>query len=132
MSAPARRLSVIFDEAVWTHAVDGFSTENRQLARTARTRLERSGLALDDVRACAAERRDRTKLAGCVKLYLPMRDEPPSQRPFAFVFSLHKRSDELVWNFVAFGPRHPRSGVRSVYERAHRQLHGAFPPHGQR
>jgi len=34
---------------------------------------------------------------------------------------------ELVWAFVAFGRRHPAAGVRSVYQRAHRQLHGRFP-----
>lgn len=34
--------------------------------------------------------------------------------------------DALVWVFIAFGPRHPTAGVRSVYERAQR-LHGRFP-----
>jgi hypothetical protein len=34
---------------------------------------------------------------------------------------------ELVWVFVAFGPCHPRPGVRTVYERAHRRLQGRFP-----
>ena len=43
------------------------------------------------------------------------------------------RFDDAIWAdatrgfFVAFGPRHPGPGVRSVYERAHRQLHGRFP-----
>ena len=132
MSASQRRVAVVFDEAVWSHAVDGFSEENRQLAQSTRIRLERSGLALDDVRACDAEGSDGTKLPGCVKLYLPWLDAPPSQRPFAFVLRLRQRGDELVWNFVAFGPRHPRPGVRSAYERAHRQLHGTFPRHGHR
>ena len=51
-----------------------------------------------------------------------------SERPFAFVFQLARdRDGELVWIFIAFGRRHPGPGVRSVYERAHRQLHGGFP-----
>jgi hypothetical protein len=29
--------------------------------------------------------------------------------------------------FVAFGERHPQPGTRSVYERAHKQLHGRYP-----
>ena len=72
---------------------------------------------------------DATELAGCAKLYLPFIDAPPSQRPFAFVLQLARDIDgELVWVFIAFGHRHPPAGVRSVYQRAHRQLHGRFPP----
>jgi hypothetical protein len=62
---------------------------------------------------------------------LPAGDAPPSERPFAFVLQLAREMDStLVWVFVAFGHRHPRVGVRNVYERAHRQLHGRFPDHG--
>jgi hypothetical protein len=62
------------------------------------------------------------------KLYLPLGGAPPSQRPFAFVLRLTREPDaNLLWIFLAFGHRHPRPGVRSVYERAHRQLHGRFP-----
>lgn len=73
--------------------------------------------------------RDRSQLAGCAKLYLPISDEPASRRPFAFVLQLARdtQDDVLVWVFVAFGHRHPSAGVRSVYERAHGQLHGRFP-----
>jgi hypothetical protein len=28
---------------------------------------------------------------------------------------------------LAFGERHPPSGARSVYERAHKRLHGRYP-----
>jgi hypothetical protein len=71
---------------------------------------------------------DGTELAGCAKLYLPLTDGPASERPFAFVLQLAREAHaELVWVFVAFGLRYPGAGVRSVYERAHRQLHGRFP-----
>ncbi|HWH24042.1 MAG TPA: hypothetical protein VNW68_04005, partial [Candidatus Limnocylindria bacterium] len=56
------------------------------------------------------------------------RRRPAVRGPFAFVLQLARERDStLVWVFVAFGHRHPRARVRSVYERAHRQLHGRFP-----
>jgi hypothetical protein len=125
--AAPRRLAVRFDETVWREAVRGFSGEAARVAAAARSRTEAEGVALAELRPCDAEGPDGTTLAGCAKLYLPVGDAPPSQRPFAFVLQLARAQDELVWVFVAFGPRHPRQGVRSVYERAHRQLHGRFP-----
>jgi hypothetical protein len=119
---------VRFDEAVWREAVRGFSREPLQIAMSARRATERHGIALAEVLPCEAAGPDGTRLAGCAKLYLPPGDGPPSERPYAFVFRLARAPDStLVWVFVAFGHRHPKSGVRSVYERAHRQLHGRFP-----
>jgi hypothetical protein len=126
-----RRLTVRFDEAVWREAVRGFSGGPLGIATSARSNAERRGVALTDVLPCEARGPDGTALAGCAKLYLPVGDTPPSERPFAFVLQLARDTDStLVWVFVAFGHRHPRVGVRSVYERAHRQLHGRFPEHG--
>jgi hypothetical protein len=129
MGSAARRLTVRFDEAVWHEAVRGFSREPLQIATSARIAAERRGVALGDVLPCETVGVDRTELAGCAKLYLPIRpDVPTSERPFAFVLRLARdRDTSLFWTFVAFGHRHPRPGVRSVYERAHRQLHGSFP-----
>jgi hypothetical protein len=121
-------LAVRFDEAVWREAVRGFSREPLQIATSARSAAERHGVALNEVLACEAAGPDGTRLAGCTKLYLPPGNAPPSERPYAFVFRLARAPEgELVWIFVAFGHRHPRPGVRSVYQRAHRQLHGRFP-----
>lgn len=128
MSSAARRLPVRFNEPVWHEAVSGFSREPLQAATSARLTVERRGIALADVLRCEAAGSEGTQLAGCAKLYLPFRDAPPSERPYAFVLRLTREPDgALVWIFVAFGHRHPRPGVRSVYERAHRQLHGRFP-----
>jgi hypothetical protein len=119
---------VRFNEAVWHEAVRGFSREPLHIATSARLAAERQGVALADVLPCEAAGSDGTRLAGCVKLYLPAGDGPPSERPYAFVLQLARGGDDtLLWIFVAFGHRHPRPGVRSVYERAHRQLHGRFP-----
>lgn len=128
MGTAQRRLAVRFDEAVWREAVRGFSPGPLAIATSARRDAERRGVALADVLPCEAHGPDGTALAGCAKLYLPSGDAPPSERPFAFVLQLARETDStLVWVFVAFGHRHPRAGVRSVYERAHRQLHGRFP-----
>jgi len=44
------------------------------------------------------------------------------------VFQLiQKPDDSLAWNLIAFGERHPADGrTRSVYERAHKRLHGRY------
>jgi hypothetical protein len=128
--AAERRLPVRFDEPVWQDAVAVFAPRTRAVAQRARTSVEREGVALQEVQPCDAHGPDHTALAGCAKLYVPLGDEPASRRPFAFVLRLIRERDGLAWAFVAFGPRHPRPGVRSVYERAHRQLHGRFPPRG--
>src|SRR3954447_8152828 len=128
MTSATRRLAVRFDEAVWREGIRGFSREPLHIATSARLAAERHGVALAEVLPCEAAGPEGTRLAGCAKLYLPLADTPPSERPFAFVLRLARAADgTLVWVFVAFGHRHPRPGVRSVYERAHRQLHGRFP-----
>lgn len=128
MAAQERRLPARFDENVWREAIRGFSGRALQVAASARTRCEQRGAALAELIPCQDPGPDGTRLAGCVKLYLPPSDAPASQRPFAFVFQLARdHGGSLVWVFLAFGPRHPTPGVRNVYERAHRQLHGRFP-----
>src|SRR4051812_18164975 len=132
MTSAARRLAARFDEAVWQEAIRGFSREPLQIATSARRTTERRGIALADLRPCQAVGADGTQLTGCAKLYLPLGDAPPSERPMAFVLGLARAQDgTLAWIFVAFGHRHPGPGVRSVYERAHRQLHGRFPGRGE-
>lgn len=126
--ARAHRLTVAFDEPVWREATRGFSGRALEIATSARTQAEQRGVALAEVLPCEELGPDGTMLAGCAKLYLPFAEAPASERPFAFVLQIARNEKaELVWVFVAFGPRHPGAGVRSVYERAHRQLHGHFP-----
>lgn len=126
MSA-SRRVAVRFDDQVWNEAIRGFSGQALECALAARRSLDERGINLAELRPCLAEGPDGTQLSGCAKLYLPVKDAPPSQRPFAFVLQLAREREGLTWVFVAFGLRHPPAGVRSAYERAHRQLHGRFP-----
>lgn len=126
--ARERRLAVRFDDAIWREAVRGFSGRSLEIGTSARARAEQHGAALAELLPCEASGPAGTRLVGCAKLYLPFTEAPASERPFAFILQLARGADaELVWVFVAFGHRHPGEGVRSVYERAHRQLHGRFP-----
>jgi hypothetical protein len=129
MGSARRRLTVRFDEAVWREAVRGFSGRPLEIATRARSNAERRGVALTDMLPCDAHGPGRDSARGLRQLYLPAGDAPPSERPFVLQLAQEMEST-LVWVFVAFGHRHPRVGVRSVYERAHRQLHGRFPERG--
>ena len=86
--AKRQRLAVRFDEHVWSEAIRGFSGRPLQIATSARTQIQRDDVAFASLLPCEALGPDRTELAGCAKLYLPITDEPPSPRPFAFVLQL--------------------------------------------
>lgn len=123
-----RRFGAHFDDRIWADATRGFSGRSLEVAATARRSLEEDGVALEQLLPCESSGPDGTELSGCAKQYLPASEGPPSQRPFGFVLQLARdAAGEIVFVFIAFGPRHPGPGVRSVYERAHRQLHGKFP-----
>lgn len=104
MGTALRRLAVRLDEAVWREAVRGFSRGPLEIATSARSDAERRGVALADVIPCEALGPDGTALAGCAKLYLPFRDSPPSERPFASSCSSRKR-----WTRRSCGLRRLRS-----------------------
>lgn len=86
----------------------GFRGGRWRLRRTARSDAERRGVALPEVLPCDAHGPDGTALAGCAKLYLPVGEAPPSERPFAFVLQLAREMDSTL-AFVAFGHRDPRA-----------------------
>lgn len=64
-----------------------------------------------------------------MKLYVPLGKQGPSDAPYGFVFRLQQERDgRLSLNLLAFGERHPDNPVtRTVYERAHKRLHGRYP-----
>lgn len=79
-------------------------------------------------RPCEADGSGGTRLPGCRKLYVPLDQEGSSSAPYGFVFQLAKTDGGLIWNFIAFGERHPDNpATRTVYERAHHRLHGRYP-----
>jgi hypothetical protein len=123
-------VSIRFRSPAWEEEVERFDPRSpaRIQAERARREIERGKTTLAWKR-CDAEGDDGTELAGCSKLYVPLDAEGASAAPNGFVFRLAKTKDnELVWNFVAFGERHPENpSTRSVYERAHKRIHGRYP-----
>ncbi len=123
------RVAVRIRPELWREEVERFDARSRPraAAERERVRLEDGGLRLVDLERCAEHGPDRTRLGGLVKVYVPIAHAPPSQRPFGFVLSPGESDRGPYLALVAFGERHPRAGVRSVYERAHKRLHGRYP-----
>jgi hypothetical protein len=129
MTSGRARLAVRIDPTVWDEEVGRFAvgSQARAVAQRARQMLERDGLGVTSLLRCAAAGVDGTTL-GFVKVYLPLGDGPPSARPYGLVLSPEHASGGLRLELVAFGERHPeRSATRSVYERAHKRVHGKYP-----
>ncbi len=125
--APVR---LTFDSDVWEEEVGRFGARSRSrgAAERARRELERSPAGRRFQR-CSAEGDDRTRLAGCVKAYVPL-DRTSSEAPFGFVFEVgvdDRPPRRIQLTLLAFGERHPVPGTRSLYERAHKRLHGRYP-----
>jgi len=115
----SRRAPAVFDGAAFAEDLNRAGDNGERIARTARTEYERDGVPLDTLMACAEEGRDGTRLANCVKVYLP--------RPigkFGMVFRIERRDGRALLAYAAFGVRHhPRgSNAPTVYEIAHKRL----------
>jgi hypothetical protein len=121
---------VRFDREEWRQEVERLDKHSvaRVQAERARREIEVGTTSLNWQR-CEAEGNSGTSLPGCNKLYVPLGKQGASEAPFGFVFQLAQDSDcSLVWNFIAFGERHPQNpATRTVYERAHKRLHGRYP-----
>ena len=85
----------------------------RAAAERARDEIAANGVSRPALRACRAEGDDGTRLARCLKLYVPLDDRPASERPYAFVLELAVARDGAVTlRFIAYGERHPPSAIR--------------------
>ena len=129
MPTPGRdraRVAVRIDPDVWREEVERLDpgSRGRVAAERERPRLVGDGVDLTQLQRGAEVAEDRTRLPGLLKVYVPIGDGPPSERPFGMVFS-PEPGPRLA--LVAFGERHPRTGTRTVYERAHKRLHGRYP-----
>lgn len=123
-------IPVRFDCEEWLEEVERL--DERSLARIQAERARReieAGTASLNWQRCEVEGESGTSLPGCNKLYVPLGKPGASEAPFGFVFQLAQDPDgSLVWNFIAFGERHPDNpATRTVYERAHKRLHGRYP-----
>jgi hypothetical protein len=100
---------------------DHSSPRGRFAMREAVRELQRDGIAKSRLKACEAQGRDGTSLAGCAKTYLP-----PPIGPWGMVFQLRMDDEQRPFlACLAFGIRHPvQRWQPSVYQVAHRRLHG--------
>jgi hypothetical protein len=133
VSLPPRQLpppSIRFDREEWLEEVERLDRRSTGRVQAERARREiEADTAVPAWRRCEPDAPDGTRLIGCVKLYVPLERHGASAAPFGFDFQLAQDSDgSLVWNFIAFGERHPSNpSTRNVYERAHKRLHGRYP-----
>jgi hypothetical protein len=65
---------VRFDEEAFAEDLAHASPAGRAVAERERSRLERDGIAPNELRACEPEARDGTRLPGCATTYLPAPD----------------------------------------------------------
>jgi hypothetical protein len=123
-------VSIEFGAVEWDEEVERY--DRRSLARLqaegARKQIEAGTMQLN-WRRCQADGPGGTNLPGCRKLYVPLGKQGSSEASFGFVFQLIQKPDgSLAWNLIAFGERHPdHQRTRTVYERAHKRLHGHYP-----
>jgi hypothetical protein len=116
------RFAVRFDAEALAEDLHHATAAGRLVCERERARLEREGVPADELKACQAEGREGTELAGCVKTYLPQPDGP-----WGMVFAGDRELDGTpVLVCLAFGLRHPmRAWQPSVYHVAHWRLHRA-------
>jgi hypothetical protein len=122
---PARTPPVAFDDAAWAEDMRRSTIGARRIAMPARAEYESSGAPIAEPRACDPEGPGGTALRACAKLYVP-----PPVGPHGLVLHIVRRNDgRLGLVYLAFGLRHPGADVQqpSVYEIAHRRLHGSAP-----
>ncbi len=119
-----RRRDVIvparFDDEVVARDIERLSSKAASALAALRREIERDGgIKHSRLKACQAEGRDATKLAGCVKTYVPW-----PTGPWGIVFQ-GVAHPERPWGLraLAYGHRHPTGpGKPSVYHLAHERL----------
>jgi hypothetical protein len=113
------RFAVRFDEEAFAEDLHHATSAGRGVGERERARLQRDGVATDELKVCQAAARDGTELGGCVKTYLPQ-----PNGPWGMVFTGDREADGTpVLVCLAFGLRHPaRAWQPSVYQVAHRRL----------
>lgn len=88
-----------------------------------KTTQRQGGIPRSQLMACQAEGRDGTRLAGCVKTYIPW----PAGRFGAVLVAVTHPARPLALRAVAFGIRHRPQGssAPTVYEVADRRINVA-------
>jgi hypothetical protein len=121
MAPDRRRLPVHFSALAWQLDLEATTAAGAEVARAARRGFARHGVPLDELRPCASEHPSGTSLENCLKVYLPA---PDGRFGMVFEFVIRRSRPELA--YLGFGVRHHPCGSHAptVYEIAHRRLHG--------
>jgi hypothetical protein len=129
---PQRRrgatFDVAFDDARLNEDLEHVGAAGRPVGEAAHRRLAREGIAASALRPCDPDGRDGTRLSGCVKTYLPPRDELPTPHhppgAWGMVFAVRAdASGRPYLEYLAFGKRHPEGRSKlAVYQVADRRL----------
>ncbi|HEV3320681.1 MAG TPA: hypothetical protein VG147_00635 [Solirubrobacteraceae bacterium] len=115
-----------FDEAVWKEDLRSSTDAGRTAAASKRAELERDGQPIDELLACDTEAQDGTSLPNCVKTYVPW---PDGKWGIVYLIARDPNTGRLSLDVLSFGVRHHPQGSHAptVYERAHRRMHGQPP-----
>lgn len=110
-----------FDPEAFREDMARTTPAGRDAAEAARRRYEAGGVPRSELRPCDPEHREGTRLPQCLKVYLPA----PAGR-FGMVLRFVIADDRPRLEYLACGVRHhpPDSNAPTVYEIAHRRLHG--------
>jgi hypothetical protein len=118
-----------FDEEAIEHDIAHLPREAALALQALRHDVDNvGGLPLPRLKSCRSEGRDGTRLAGCVKTYVPW----PNGRYGLVLKAVEHPTRPWGLRAIAFGIRHhPReSNAPTVYDFANQRLHGArrMPP----
>jgi hypothetical protein len=122
-AGPEPVFPVGFDQDALAEDLERLPASAEDALRQFRKELRRAGgISRSRLKACQAEGRDTTKLEGAIKTYIPW----PDGRFGAVLVAVSHPDRPLGLRVIAFGVRHhPRdSNAPTVYEVAHRRLHG--------
>ncbi len=118
---PEARFAVGVDDVLFERDFARTTAAGRSTVTPLVDRIKSTGVPKSWLKGCQAEGRDGTRLAECVKIYLP--------RPaggFGMVFKVVDVEGRLRLEFLAFGVRHHPKGSHAptVYEIADKRLNG--------
>jgi hypothetical protein len=122
-AAPAGPIfPVVFDESAIAEDLAHHPPVARNAFELLRRELDRDGgIPVSRLKRCEAEGRDGTRLAGCLKTYVPW----PTGRFGLVMLPVTHPSRPLALRAFAFGVRHPAALKPSVYEIADRRRNTA-------
>jgi hypothetical protein len=114
-------MPVVFDEPAIAEDLSHHPPVARNALDLLRREIDRDGgVPVSRFKRCEAEGRDGTRLAGCLKTYIPW----PTGRFGLVLLPVAHASRPLALRAIAFGVRHPDALKPSVYKIAD-QRHNA-------